>query len=171
MSDLIENVLDFARGRLGGGFVTARDAEKPLAPVLLQVIDELKAIHPERDVTVEIDLLEPVWCDRQRIGQLLSNLLGNAIAYGTPSAPIAVHARAEAGQFLLSVANSGEPIAPAALERLFQPFFRGKVRDSREGLGLGLYICAEIAKAHNGTLDVASDSGTTCFTLRMPSHL
>jgi PAS domain S-box-containing protein len=170
MSELIENVLDFARGRLGGGFIITRGSETPLKPVLLQVIEELRGVHPERDVTVDIDLAEPVGCDPQRIGQLLSNLLGNAFVYGAPTSPIEVRARAETGQFELSVANSGEAIEPTALARLFQPFFRGKVRGSREGLGLGLYICSEIAKAHGGTIDVTSDSEMTCFTLRMPTR-
>ena len=171
MSELIENVLDFARGRLGGGFVTNLDSEKPLEPVLLQIIDELRGVHPERVVAVDINLQEPVRCDRQRIGQLLSNLLGNAFVYGAPTAPIQVCARAEAGQFELSVINSGDPIAHSALDRLFQPFFRGKARASREGLGLGLYICAEIAKAHGGTIDVTSDSYATHFRLRMPTGI
>ena len=82
MTELIENILDFARGRLGGGFVTTRDSEKPLEPVLLQVIDELRGVHPEQAVATDIDLREPVQCDRQRVGQLLSNLLGNAFVYG-----------------------------------------------------------------------------------------
>jgi PAS domain S-box-containing protein len=169
MSALIENILDFARGRLGGGFVTSRDREMPLEPVLLQVIQELRAVHPERSVVVDIDLRESVECDRQRIGQLLSNLLGNAFVYGTPSAPIQVHARADDGQFRLSVTNAGDTLERSAIERLFHPFFRGGVRGSREGLGLGLYICSEIAKAHGGTIEVTSESGTTCFTLRMPT--
>jgi PAS domain S-box-containing protein len=170
MAGLIEDVLDFARGRLGGGFVTTLDNKKPLTPVLLQVIDELRSVHPEREVAVDIDLQEPVTCDRQRIGQLLSNLLGNALVYGAENAPIQVRARAEDGKLELSVCNAGQDIEPSALERLFQPFFRGKVRGSREGLGLGLYICSEIAKAHGGTLDVISNYGTTCFTLRMPAE-
>lgn len=169
MSELIENVLDFARGRLGGGFVAIRDTEKPLEPVLLQVIEELRSVHPERGVEVDIALHEQIACDRQRIGQLLSNLLGNAFTYGAPTAPIQVRARAEDGHFMLSVTNSGRAIEPVDLERLFQPFFRGKVRGSHEGLGLGLYICFEIAKAHAGTIDVTSDSGSTCFTMRMPT--
>jgi PAS domain S-box-containing protein len=170
MSELIENVLDFARGRLGGGFVIARNSDKPLTPVLQQVIEELREVHPERDIAVDIDLREPVACDPQRIGQLLSNLLGNAFVYGTPTLPIQVRARAEGGAFELSVANSGEAIEPSALERLFLPFFRGKARGSRQGLGLGLYICSEIAKAHGGTIVVTSDSELTCFTLRMPTR-
>jgi PAS domain S-box-containing protein len=169
MSELVENVLDFARGRLGGGFITTKNSEDPLEPVLLQIVQELKDVNPERAVKVTIDLQEPVECDRQRIGQLLSNLLGNAFVYGEPSYPIQVRARAAKGQFELSVTNAGDAIEPSALARLFQPFFRGKVRGSREGLGLGLYICSEIAKAHGGTLDVASDNDKTCFSLRMPT--
>ena len=169
MAELIENVLDFARGRLGGGFVTTRDNEKPLQPILLQVIDELRSVTPEREVAIDIDLQEPVTCDRQRIGQLLSNLLGNAFVYGAAGTPIQVRARAEDGQLELSVCNVGDDIEPSAVDRLFQPFFRGKVRGSREGLGLGLYICSEIAKAHGGTLEVTSNGGTTCFKLRMPT--
>jgi len=170
MYELIENVLDFARGRLGGGFVITRDSEKPLQPVLLAIIDELKLVHPQRDVAVDIDLREQVKCDRQRIGQLLSNLLGNALVYGTPATLIQVRARAEGGQLELSVTNSGKTIEPSELERLFHPFFRGKTRDHREGLGLGLYICSEIAKAHQGTIEVKSENETTCFTLRIPTE-
>jgi sigma-B regulation protein RsbU (phosphoserine phosphatase) len=155
---------------LGGGFVTVRDTLEPLEPVLRQVIDELKFVHPEQNVTTDIDLHEPVKCDRQRIGQLLSNLLGNAFVYGSPTSPIHVRARAERGQFELSVTNSGVTIEPSALARLFQPFFRASVRGSREGLGLGLYICSEIAKAHGGSISVSSADGTTCFTLRMPTE-
>jgi sigma-B regulation protein RsbU (phosphoserine phosphatase) len=59
LSELIENVLDFARGRLGGGFITGRDSEKPLEPVLMQIIEELRAVHPERDIVVDISLVEP----------------------------------------------------------------------------------------------------------------
>jgi sigma-B regulation protein RsbU (phosphoserine phosphatase) len=135
----------------------------------LQVIDEIREVHPEREVTFDIDLREPVECDPQRIAQLLSNLLGNAIVYGTPTAPVQVRARAEGGQFRLSVSNAGEAIDSSSLEKLFLPFFRGKVRGSRDGLGLGLYICSEIAKAHGGTIDVTSNSEMTCFTLQMPT--
>jgi PAS domain S-box-containing protein len=169
MSSLIENILDFARGRLGGGFTVTRDSEKPLEPVLLQVIEELRAVHPEQRVAVDIDLREPVQCDRQRIGQLLSNLLGSAFVYGAPASPIHVRARTEDGYFELSVFNLGATIDPLDFERLFQPFFRAEVRGSREGLGLGLYICSEIAKAHGGTLGVSSENGTTSFTLRIPT--
>jgi len=112
---------------------------------------------------------EPVECDSSRVGQLFSNLLRNALVYGAPDAPIEVQARTSDGWFELSVANTGDPIDPAALVRLFQPFFRGKPSVARDGLGLGPYICAEVAKAHGGRMDVKSDEHGTCFTLRMPT--
>ena len=108
-----------------------------------------------------------VTADPVRIGQLFSNLLGNALTYGVEGKPVTVTARTE-DQFELSICNEGNPIAPAAMDRLFYPFARGEVRPSQQGLGLGLYIASEIAKAHGGTIDVTSTPDLTCFTLRMP---
>jgi sigma-B regulation protein RsbU (phosphoserine phosphatase) len=103
-----------------------------------------------------------------RIGQLASNLLGNALTHGERDQPIAIRAVAEGGEFILWVANAGDPIPPATMERLFQPFYRGEVRHSQNGLGLGLHIASEIAKAHRGTLTVESSEKETRFTFRMP---
>ena len=102
------------------------------------------------------------------MAQLLSNLLGNALTHGHTAEPVRVSARTDGIEFELSVSNQGEQIPPAVMRDLFQPFFRGKDGSSQEGLGLGLYICSEIAKAHGGTLDVSSTLDGTCFTLRMP---
>jgi sigma-B regulation protein RsbU (phosphoserine phosphatase) len=168
MATLIENLMDFARGRLGDGFTLQREADVPLEPLLNHVIAELRSSHPTRRVDVDFDLQEPVDCDRSRVGQLFSNLLGNAMTHGAPDAPVTVNAIARAGKFELSVSNGGEPIPTAALENLFQPFFRAKVRPSQEGLGLGLYIASEISRAHGGELSVASDPMETRFTFRMP---
>ncbi|EGF90832.1 histidine protein kinase AsgD [Asticcacaulis biprosthecium C19] len=68
----------------------------------------------------------------------------------------------------LSVANSGDPIPQAAIARLFQPFTRDEIRPSQQGLGLGLYIASEIARAHGGQLEARSDQNETRFTFRMP---
>jgi len=78
-----------------------------------------------------------------------------------------VQATSDERSFELSVANAGEPIPCAALERLFQPFYRAVIHD-REGLGLGLYIAHEIATAHGGTLGASSTAEETRFTFRMP---
>jgi phosphoserine phosphatase RsbU/P len=167
MAGLINDVLDFARGRLGGGLALERGTSEPVGAALYQVIEELRATHPDRAVEVEFSLTEIVHCDRARIAQLFSNLLGNAMTHGAPNIPIKVRAATGAGVFELSVANGGEPITPAAMERLFEPFFRGSVRPSQQGLGLGLYIASEIARAHGGALEAASNSTETRFTFRM----
>ena len=166
MASLIDNVLDFARGRLGGGMTLTLSAQ-PLEPTLQQVIDELQSTHPETIVKSEFALTKPVVADPTRIGQLFSNLLGNALTYGPPGEPVTVTAKTE-DQFTLAVCNGGNPIPAAAMERLFLPFSRGEVRSGQQGLGLGLYIASEIAKAHGGSIDVTSTPELTCFTLRMP---
>ncbi len=168
MQALIDNLLDLARGRLGGGLTLNRDANEPLEPVLREVIAELRASQPDRVVETTFTLVEPVNCDRARIAQLFSNLLGNAFTYGSPGRPIRVRAFCDARIFELSVANAGDPIAPAALEHLFHPFYRSKAHGHQEGLGLGLYIAHQIATAHGGTLAVASTEEETRFTFRMP---
>lgn len=168
MAALIDNVLDFARGRLGGGITLNRDARKPLEPVLHQVIDELRLSSPGRQIEAEYAIDSPVDCDRTRIGQLVSNLVGNAFSHGASNKPVHVRAETADGLFTLSVANGGEPIPKAAIEKLFEPFFRGEVRASRQGLGLGLYIASQIAKAHDGVLTVTSTPEETKFTFVMP---
>jgi phosphoserine phosphatase RsbU/P len=168
MAELIDNVLDFARGRLGGGITLDRNARKPLEPVLHQVIDELRLSSPGRQIEAEYAIDSPVDCDRTRIGQLVSNLVGNALSHGTASQPVRVRAGTVDGLFKFSVANGGEPIPKAAMEKLFEPFFRGEVRASRQGLGLGLHIASQIAKAHDGVLTVTSTPDETRFTFVMP---
>jgi sigma-B regulation protein RsbU (phosphoserine phosphatase) len=88
--------------------------------------------------------------------------------HGAPEKPVRMHADSNDGVLTIWVANGGDPIAPAALERLFQPFFRGEVRASQQGLGLGLYIASEIAKTHGGTLRAVSGPEETRFVFRMP---
>jgi phosphoserine phosphatase RsbU/P len=168
MSDLIDNVLDFARGRLGGGITLSRDANRPLEPVLEQVVDELRTASSRRVIETSFEITEPVNCDRTRIGQLVSNLIGNALTHGAPDQPVRVGAKTERRELTLWVANAGEPIPSAAMEKLFEPFFRGDVRDSGQGLGLGLHIASQIAQAHGGRIDVTSTQDETRFIFTMP---
>lgn len=167
MTGMIDNVLDFARGRLGGG-ITLTLSQQPLEPALQQVVDELQSTHPQSIIRAEYALTSLLQVDPVRIAQLFSNLLGNALIYGAEGAPVTVSAKTTDDQFELAVCNSGNPITPAAMERLFLPFSRGEVRPSQQGLGLGLYIASEIAKAHGGTIDVTSTPEVTCFTFGMP---
>jgi signal transduction histidine kinase len=169
MSGLIDDVMDFARGRLGSGLILTRDGSTSVKPILDQVIEELRSTRADRTIETDFALEEPVNCDPARIAQLLSNLLGNAMTHGAPGQPVRVGASARHGCFELSVSNGGDPIPPVALERLFQPFFRGSTQPSQQGLGLGLYIASEIARAHGGAINVRSTPAETRFTFRMPT--
>ncbi|MEA2864866.1 MAG: hypothetical protein QOC84_2822 [Bradyrhizobium sp.] len=169
MSRLIDDVMDFARGRLGGGLPLQRAPGEPIEPVLKQIIAELRSSNLTRRIEASFDLKEAIDCDSQRIGQLFSNLLGNALAHGSAERPIGVRASARAGLFELSVTNAGKQIPPAAMANLFHPFQRGSAGPSIQGLGLGLYIASEIARAHGGTLEASSSPDETRFTFRMPT--
>ena len=165
---LVTNLLDFARGRLGGGLPLNRVPDQALTPVLEQVVSEIRAVNPDRAILTDLSLTEPVDCDPSRIAQLASNLVSNAVTHGAPGLPIELEAATAGGRFILSVTNGGVPIAPEAREQLFQPFFRGAVRRSQQGLGLGLFIVHEIAKAHGGSMEVDSTAERTRFTFSMP---
>ena len=171
MSELVDNLVDFARARLGGGMVTTSTPQGDLAADLEHVVEELAATSEGRTIDFRAELATPVACDRRRIAQLLSNLLGNALRHGDPHGRIEVRARSDAQAFELSVANTGRPIPEDVRGRLFEPFFRGPANArSQEGLGLGLFIVGEIARAHGGTMAVASDERETRFTFRMPQR-
>lgn len=167
MAKMIESVMDLARGRLGGG-ISLSKAITAVEPVLDQVVAELVAAHPEQRIETDFEVERPVFCDPARIAQLFSNLLGNAISHGAPDQPVRVEASASAEMFELSVANAGAAIPEHARKRLFQPFYRGEAHGPSQGLGLGLYIAAEIAKAHGGSIGVASSQAETRFTFQMP---
>ena len=164
---LIENVLDFARGRLGEGISLTR-SPTDLAPIVDQVVAEIRAIVPDRKIVTYVSLEDPVDCDAGRIGQLISNLVSNAVTHGAIGIPIEVAAHLTDDHLVISVANGGPPIPEATRAHLFQPFFRGAVRRSQNGLGLGLFIVHEIARAHGGSLVVESNDAETRFTFSMP---
>ena len=168
MATLVDNMLDLARGRLGGGIQLETATDETLHAVVEQVIDELRSGHPERQIIAELNPVGHLSYDRTRIEQLVSNLLGNAITHGAHDVPITVTVGVVRGELELAVCNGGVPIPPHLLESLFKPFFRAQVRPSQQGLGLGLYIAAQIARAHGGTLTVTSSAEETCFIFRMP---
>ena len=170
MQQMIDNLLDFARGRLGAGIVLDDLDSVDLEPVLRDVACEVERLS-DQPVEVAIDLLRPIRCDPVRIGQLLSNLLGNAVTHGTPAETIRIRASDEDSQFRLAVTNRGAPIPGDVIPHLFLPFSRGggTGKASLQGLGLGLYIASEIARAHDGRLDVESGGEETTFTLTLPA--
>ncbi len=171
-SQIITNLMDFARGRLGAGIEVNAPVPIDLEPVFLDVINEIEQVAGQ-PVLPSIDLPRALVADPQRLGQLLSNLLGNAVAHGAPNQPITVDIAERDGELVASVTNQGMPIPPEVQASLFQPFSRNESKQkSLQGLGLGLYIASQIALAHGGRIDVSSSAETgTTFTLHMPAKL
>jgi signal transduction histidine kinase len=166
---LIDNLLDFARGRLGNGIILENLKEEPLETTLVQVIEELKLLFPSASIATNFELEESVFCDSRRIAQLFSNLLANALSHGNMNDLVKVSATSKDGEFNLQVTNNGQPIAQEIITKLFQPFSKGE-NSTQKGLGLGLYISSEIAKAHRGKLTVTSTHEETCFALNFPGR-
>jgi signal transduction histidine kinase len=167
---MIEQILDLSRTRVGGGLkVTPTSLD--LGAILTGIVDELRTAHPQRDIRLRCPSIIGRW-DRDRMEQVFSNLVGNAIHYGLETKPVTIDGRAEGNEVQVAVHNEGPPIAESQRGTLFSPFRRGE-RDSRSrktsGLGLGLYISREIVAAHGGEIDVQSsaDEGTT-FRVILP---
>jgi signal transduction histidine kinase len=170
MSTLIDDILDFARGKLGGGGIHVDINDRAdINTALIEVVRELQDGHPERKIIVDIRVGRAARCDMGRLQQVISNLVANALAHGAQERPVVVSAFANDAELILTVSNDGEPIPAEALTKIFEPFWRRSIGPHRQGLGLGLSICSQIIRAHKGTLSVTStrEAGTT-FTARVP---
>lgn len=168
MSRLIEDTMDFTHTRVGQGLPVKLAVSNNLSQQINYTVEELAAAYPKSSIRIHVDITRPLICDDKRICQLLSNLLKNALIHGDMSYPVYVKVLTNSNDFILSVQNSGAPISDDSKARLFQPFWRKESNRQNEGLGLGLFIASEIAKAHKGTLGVNSDYNGTEFTLRFP---
>jgi phosphoserine phosphatase RsbU/P len=171
MSRMIEQSLDLTRSRLAGGLrMTPRVMD--LHETLKAIVDELRTVHPGRAIELRSSSVSGTW-DPDRLEQLFSNLIGNAIVHGDPEKPVTIDVRAESGAVQVEVHNFGPPIPEPLQAALFNPFRRGE-RESRtaktEGLGLGLYISHEIVAGHGGAIELRSTlaAGTT-FRVKLPS--
>ena len=172
MNQMVDDLLDFTRGRLGSGMPIVR-APMDMGQLVRQSVDEMRAARPECVVQVTTSgALDGNW-DSERISQLLSNLLGNAIQHGSAGEMVGVSVQGEASDVVLRLHNGGTSIPRSDLATLFSPFKRLRagqtVTHDSTSLGLGLYIAQQIVSAHGGTIDVRSSAEAgTLFSVRLP---
>ncbi len=167
MTALIDDISDASRSRFVDG-IPVRLRRDGLEASLRHAIEELRLAHPLRRIDLAMSLTRPVATDPVYMARMLSNLVKNALTYGAQDQPVKVTV-SDADGLVLSVSNQGPAIPRELHERLFAPFTRGPVREEQRGLGLGLYIVAEIARAHGGSVELNSDETETRFTFRMPT--
>jgi signal transduction histidine kinase len=169
MSLLIDDVLDFARGRIGGGINVEFTEVEYINLGLTTVIQELLDAQPGCRIISDINVGRSVRCDLGRLQQVASNLLANALTHGLAHSPVKITATADENDLVLEVWNAGAPIPHDSIDKIFEPFWRHHLSASRNGLGLGLYICAQIVHAHEGRITVTStEEHGTQFTARLP---
>lgn len=173
MRRMVDQLLDLTRARLAGGIPVQPRPGTNLVDVARGAVEELRVAHPEAQLTLHVGAqIEGEW-DADRIAQVVSNLVGNAISYGA-GAPVEVEVRGGTSAAILEVHNGGSPIPPEVLPRIFDPFRRAAQGGAAvtEGLGLGLFITKEIVLAHGGTIDVVSapPEGTT-FRVILPARM
>jgi signal transduction histidine kinase len=169
MGRMIDDMLDLARARLAGGIPLKRE-RADLAPLIDRVVHEHRAAAPDRPIAVSIE--GDCWgdWDADRLAQVVSNLVGNAVRHGDASAPIKVTVDGAPGAVSVAVSNGGQ-IAADTLPYIFDPFRGGERGLGRsEGLGLGLYIVQQLVQAHRGRIVVVSENGETTFRIELPRH-
>lgn len=174
MNRMVNDLLDLTRTRLETGIpVTPNPMD--ITAVCRQVISEFQATHPGCQLQFRSSGdLGGDW-DSDRIAQVISNLVGNAVNYGTPAEPVSIFAEGHGDEVEIRVHNIGAPIPENALKTIFSPMVRhlhdGQNAKNPTGLGLGLYIANEIVSAHRGTIEVNStEKGGTTFTVKIPRH-
>jgi signal transduction histidine kinase len=172
IASIVEQVVDFTRAQAGSK-MPLEPAPADLGSLARDIVEETQIRHP--DVVIRLVAggasLAGRW-DPGRIGQLLSNLLANAITHGDRAQPVLVSLEGDASDVVVEVQNSGPVIPADQCGRIFEPLVRGMGLSQRlepSGLGLGLYICREIAHAHGGHIAVRSDAqGGTRFIVSLP---
>jgi signal transduction histidine kinase len=172
MNEMVADLLEFTRNRLGTGVPLARQ-EMNLATEAAHAIGEITSANPDSVLKLNVSGDVTGEWDQARIGQVISNLLGNAVQHGTPKSTISVTVRGETHEVVLQIHNRGPAIPPEEMPGLFSPFKRLRsnvpAESASTNLGLGLYIVERIVAAHAGSMDVQSTDGAgTFFTVRLP---
>jgi signal transduction histidine kinase len=174
MRAIVDDLFDLARARLGGG-IPIEPLQTDLVGVVRKVLGEFATTNAESVVTFDDATgargAVGEW-DGGRLGQVVTNLVGNALRHGRPGAPVTVRVGTAGERVEFSVHNAGA-IAADVRKSLFDPFRSASETKTRAGgLGLGLYIVSQLVAAHGGDIDVEStDTGGTTFTVTLPRQV
>ncbi|HYZ90200.1 MAG TPA: GAF domain-containing sensor histidine kinase [Myxococcales bacterium] len=167
---MVRDLLDYTRLRQNQELpISSREVD--LLAVCQQVLDGIRVLHPGVDVRCSSEGKTSAWCDPERMAQVISNLVSNAILYGHADGPVTVFLRGADGEIGVDVHNDGAPIPQDLLPHIFEPFRRGAAatKESPAGLGLGLFISQQIVAAHGGKIAVRSRDGEgTTLRIRLP---
>ena len=166
MSRMISDLVDFALGQLGGG-IPAVPQSCDMGEICREAADELRATHPDRDIKLELrgDLRGAF--DRDRLVQVISNLVANALVHGHDPIVVRVYESDDRQFVVTDVHNAGPAISAETIATIFDPFRRG-AKAKRGGLGLGLYIVQQIALAHGAHCTIESNEQGTTFRIPWP---
>jgi signal transduction histidine kinase len=173
MSAMIRDLLEYTRTRLGRAIPIS---PKPtnMEQICALAFDEIRAVHPERLFNLETSGQLDGHFDSERLQQVLSNLLNNAVQHGTRGQPITLSAHGEADKITVQVRNYGRRIPKDQLHVIFNPLVQIPVLADEDGspstsLGLGLYIAHEIVVMHGGTIEAeSSEQHGTVFRAHLP---
>jgi signal transduction histidine kinase len=169
MSRIIADLLSYTRTRLGTGIPIDRRPTR-LDDVVRRCVDELQAANPDRAIVIAVEGDVAGEWDPDRLEQVISNLVSNAIDHGAIDQPVRVALHGSDDVVTAEVENHGDPFPPEVLAHLFEPFSRPPEAKQRKGsgLGLGLFISREIVRGHGGDIEARSDDGRTVITVRLP---
>lgn len=165
---MVSDLLDFTQARLRPGLPATRQ-RSDVHQIGKLVVEELQVTWPDHRLRVEASGDGTGNWDPDRIAQLMTNLLSNALKYGKRDGEVSLRTTGEADDVLIEVHNEGNPISPELIPVLFHPMQRGAEAQSDRSVGLGLFIAQDIVRAHRGSIDVTSSAseGTT-FSVRLP---
>jgi signal transduction histidine kinase len=167
MKRMIEELLDFTRSRPETGMPIHRQ-QTDLGQIAQATADEMQSAWPRHTINVHADRHCTGLWDPDRMAQICTNLISNALEHSVPNSAIDVRVSELPGGAQLTVSNSSAVIPPDVLATLFQPFRRGVgLNPSSQGVGLGLYIVDQIVRAHGGTVGAVSSDGRTTFTVSL----
>jgi signal transduction histidine kinase len=176
MNRMIGALLDFTRSRLGGGIPITR-APMNMGKAVHDVVNEIAAAQPDRKIEIDArGSLKGEW-DCERMTQVLTNLMGNALEHGSDRTSVKVGVQGDEKEVIVAIHNRGPAIPPEQLDGIFSAMKRKETAvdtagGASEHLGLGLYIADQIVRAHKGRIDVeSSEENGTAFTVHVPRRV